>query len=138
MREIFESLQSEPVNSALSAGENASDGLALNAMVYVYGHGPTRNPFYEEARAVNTTAEGALLILSAPVNRGQKLLLMNGTGQDPVEAQVVRTRTLGSQMFEVEVAFFVPQPDFWQPFLGTAKRAARNQEAALAAHIGAL
>ena len=122
MRQIPEGLQNEPLHSARNTGENALDGVALNAMVYVYGHGPTKNPFYEEARAVNTTAEGALLILSAPVNRGQKLLLMDATGQDPVEAQVVRTRTLGSQMFEVEVAFPVPRPDFWRPLQAGAKR----------------
>jgi hypothetical protein len=121
MRQILEGLQNEPVNSALSTGENASDGVALNATVNVYGHGPTKNPFYEEARAVNTTAEGALLILSAALSRGQKLLLINGAGQDPVEAQVVRTRTLGAQMFEVEVAFPVSRPDFWRPFRGVAK-----------------
>jgi len=121
MRQALEGLQNKPVNPALSAGESASDGMALNAMVYVYGHGPTKNPFYEEARAVNTTAEGALLILSAAVSRGQKLLLLNGTGQNPVEAQIVRTRTLGSQMFEVEVAFPAPRPDFWRPFQETVK-----------------
>jgi hypothetical protein len=123
MRETAEGLQNRPLNSALATGENASDSVvALNAMLYVYGHGPTRNPFYEEARTVNATAQGALLILSSPVSRGQKLLLMNGTGQDPIEAQVVRTRTLGAQMFEVEVTFPVPRPEFWQPFSGGPRR----------------
>jgi hypothetical protein len=121
MRQIPEGLPSEPPNSALGAGESASDTGACNQMVYVYGHGPTKNPFYEEARAVSTSAAGALLILSAAVGGGQKLLLIHGERQDPVEAQVLRTRTLGAQMFEVEVAFSVPRPDFWRPSHGTAK-----------------
>ena len=121
MRQIPEVLQNEPLNSALSAAENASDDEATNTMVCVYGHGPTKNPFYEEARAVSTSAAGALLILSAAVSRGQKLLLLNGTGNEPAEAQVVRARTLGTQMFEVDVAFPVPRPDFWRPSHRTAK-----------------
>ena len=116
-----ESLQSETPNSVLSAGKNSSEAVALNATVYVYGHGSNKNPFYEQAQAVNGTEKGALLILGAAVSRGQKLLLMNGTKQDPVEAQVVRTRTMGAQMFEVEVAFPVSRPDFWSPFCGAAK-----------------
>src|ERR1700730_10431699 len=122
MRQIPAGVQHEPLNSPLGAGENTSNGAATNAMDYVYGHGSTRNPFYEEARALNATAEGALLILSAALNRGQKLLLINGVRQDPVQAQVVRTRTLGAQMFEVDIAFPVPQPDFWRPISETAKK----------------
>src|SRR5260370_42331866 len=112
MRQPTETRQNEPTNSVLCAGKNTSEAVTLNATVYVYGHGPNKNPFYEEAQAVNGTEEGALLILSVPVSRGQKLLLMNGTRQDPVEAQVVRTRTMGAQMSEIEVAFEASRPDF--------------------------
>lgn len=121
MRPTTEERQNAPVNPALAASPNTSQEFGPDAMLYVYGHGPTRNPFYEQARALNPTAEGALLILSAPVNRGQKLLLMSGTGREPVEAQVLRTRTLDALMFEVEIAFPAPQPDFWSPFRGSAK-----------------
>ncbi|PYU23880.1 MAG: hypothetical protein DMG32_15300 [Acidobacteria bacterium] len=121
MTQILEGAQSEPVNSALGSGQNTSGDLAASAMVYVYGHGPTRNPFYEEAKALNPTAEGASLILSAAVCRGQKLLLISVAGQDPVEAQVVRARTLDAQMFEVEIAFPATRPDFWRPFRRSAK-----------------
>jgi len=127
MRQMLQSTPNEPVNSALGSGQNASAGLAANATVYVYGHGPTRNPFYEEARALNTSAQGASLILGAAVSRGQKLLLVSVTGQDPVEAQVVHARTLDAQMFEVEIAFSVPRHDFWGPCHGTAKRGAERR-----------
>jgi hypothetical protein len=91
-------------------------------MVYVYGHGPTKNPFYEEARALNASEKGALLVLTAAVNRGQKLLLISAAGQDPVEAVVVRTRTLDALMFEVEIAFTFPRPDFWKSTRVIAKK----------------
>src|SRR5690348_17189793 len=121
MSQAREGARNEPVNSVLGNGQNTADP-APNSMVCVYGHGPTRNPFYEEARALHVTPEGALLILSAPVNRGQKLLLIGMAGQDPAEAQVIRTRTLGAQMFEVEIAFSSPRPDFWKPFCGSAQK----------------
>ena len=108
MGQILEGAQNKTASSI-------PEGSAPNAMVHVYGHGPTRNPFYEEARALHTTPKGALLILSAAVNRGQKLLLINTAGQEPAEAQVVRTGTLGAQMFEVEISFSLPRPDFWKP-----------------------
>ena len=75
------------------------------AKVCVYGYGPSKSPFYKEARALKANSGGALLILSAPVSRGEKLLLMNGTQEDPVEAEILMTRSLGAHMYEVEVAF---------------------------------
>jgi hypothetical protein len=122
MRPMPAVIPNEPVKSPLAVAEKTPDSLAINSMVYVYGQGPTKNPFYEEARALNATAEGGLLILSAPVNRGQKLLLINGGAQQPVEAQVVCTRTFGAQLFQVEIAFAVPQPNFWKPIHEGAKR----------------
>jgi len=46
-----------------------------------------------------------VLILSALVSRGQKLLLMNGTQENPMEAEIVMTRPVGAQMCVVEVCF---------------------------------
>lgn len=121
MTQTLESTMTEPVTLPPGNGANTPEDLAPNTMVYVYGHGPTRNPFYEEARALKASEKGALLILSAAVTGGQKLLLISAAGRDPVEAEVVRTRTLDAQMFEVEIAFPFPRPDFWKPSRGTSK-----------------
>jgi PilZ domain len=121
MTQTLESTATDPVNSVLGNGANTPEDLAPNSMVYVYGHGPTRNPFYEEARALSGNEKGALLILSASVNRGQKLLLISAAGNDPVEAEVVRTRTLDAQTFEVDIAFSFARPDFWKSSRRTAK-----------------
>jgi hypothetical protein len=80
--------------------------------IFVYGHGPEKNPFFKEAQTVEANSEGCLLILSAPVSLGQKVLLMNGTGQNPIEAEIKTTRSLDAQRFEVEVSFPVAHPDF--------------------------
>ena len=73
--------------------------------VCVYGYGPSKNPFYKDARSLKVSSKGCLLLLSAPVSRGQKLLLMNGSQEAPVEAEIIMTRHLGSQMCEVHVSF---------------------------------
>ena len=51
--------------------------------------------------------------LGAAVNRGQKLLLMSER-QNATEVEIVNTRSVSAQLFEVEVTFPSPRPDFWQ------------------------
>jgi hypothetical protein len=114
-------VHNERANPASTSNDDGFDSPAVEATVFVYGYGPMKNPFYEQARAINTTPQGALLTCGSPVSRGQKLLLLNGTGSDPVEAEVVRARTLDAQMFEAEVVFTVPQQAFWAPFRRTRK-----------------
>lgn len=84
----------------------------VGATVCVYGYGPSNRPFYKEAQALQATSNGCLLILGAPVDRGQKLLLMNAR-QNATEVEIVNTRTLSGHMFEVEVSFPKPCPGFW-------------------------
>lgn len=121
MEQILENAKTQHLNPVLEKNESASRETAKNATVNVYGHGPSKNPFYEEARAINTNPKGATLILTTPVNCGQKLLLIKGAGQDPVEAQVVHSRALDAQMFEVEIRFSFLRPDFWNAVRTTAK-----------------
>jgi len=99
----------ETLGSKNNSGSGASD-----ATVFVYGYGQSKNPFYKETKALKAHSNGCLLILSAAVSRGQKLLLIN-TLQNPTEAEIVKTRSLSGQLFEVEVSFPAPRPDFWQP-----------------------
>jgi PilZ domain len=122
MGQIPEGQQSEALKIPLGGGEEKFEKGTALATICVYGYGPTKSPFYEEAQTVRANSEGGVLILGAPVSCGQKLLLINGRGSNPVEAQIVNTRTLGAQMFEVEVAFPFPQPEFWRPLRGGAKK----------------
>ena len=98
------------LKKALGAKSRRSSG----ATVFVYGYGPSKKPFYKETNALRANSNGCLLILSAAVSRGQKLLLINNQ-QNPVEAEIVNTRSLSGQLLEVEVSFTAPHPDFWQP-----------------------
>ena len=122
MGQIPEGQQNEAMNTAFGASEDNFENATAPATICVYGYGPTKSPFYEEAQTLRANAEGGLLILGAPVSCGQKLLLINGRGGNPVEAHIVNTRTLGAQIFEVEVAFPFPQPEFWRPLRGGEKK----------------
>lgn len=99
------------LKEALGA-KNATASSSSGATVCVYGYGQSKSPFYKEAKALKANSNGCLLILGAAVNRGQKLLLMNSR-QNAAEVEIVNTRSLSGQLFEVEVSFPTPCPSFW-------------------------
>src|SRR3981189_2336016 len=90
MSRIFDAIKNEqlvregkvqpnaPVEGAVEIPDRRrSRRWSLDVAVYVYGHGPSKEPFHEEAHTLHVNANGALLLLSAPVKRGQILLLTN-------------------------------------------------------------
>jgi hypothetical protein len=86
----------------------------LDISVYVYGHGPGKEPFHEEAHTLNVNANGALLLLSVPVRKGQMLLLTNQMTQREQDCRVVFLGAKRSRTVEAGVAFPQTNPDFWQ------------------------
>jgi hypothetical protein len=87
---------------------------AFDISVYVYGHGPEKEPFHEEAHTLNVNANGALLLLSVPVQKGQTLLLTNLLTQQEQDCRVVFLGTHYSRTVETGVAFPSTNPAFWQ------------------------
>ena len=87
---------------------------AFDISVYVYGHGPEKEPFHEEAHTRSVNANGALLLLSVPVYKGQILLLTNQMTQREQDCRVVFLGTKHSRTVETGVAFPRTNPDFWQ------------------------
>lgn len=87
---------------------------AFDISVYVYGHEPGKEPFHEEAHTLHVNANGALLLLSVPVRKGQKLLLTNTLTQKEQDCRVVFLGTQRSRTVEAGVAFPLTNPDFWQ------------------------
>jgi hypothetical protein len=87
---------------------------ARDISVYVYGHGPGKDPFHEEAQTLSVNANGALLLLSVPVQMGQTLLLTNQLTQQEQDCRVVFLGTKHSRTVETGVAFPRTNPDFWQ------------------------
>jgi len=87
---------------------------AFDIPVYVYGHGIGRETFHEEAHTLNVNENGALLLLSVPVRKGQTLLLTNQITQQEMGCRVVRLGKQHSRTIETGVAFEKANPDFWQ------------------------
>ncbi len=127
MSRIFEALKhAEMVRAGKlkpkSPGEGAvevpdrrrSRRWSLDIPVYVYGHGPGKEPFHEEAHTLCVNANGALLLLTAPIRKGQKLLLTNTLTQQEQDCRVVFVGTKRSRTVEAGISFPLTNPDFWQ------------------------
>lgn len=100
--------------SLLVRDRRRSHRRALDVAVYVYGHGPGEEPFHEEAHTLRVNSNGGLLLLGAPVKKGQKLLLTNKLTQTEQECCVVFVGNRHSRTVEAGVAFPEPNPTFWQ------------------------
>jgi hypothetical protein len=127
MSRIFEALkQAQQIRSGKTTPKTMAEDLveipdrrrsrrwALDISVYVYGHGPEKEPFHEEAHTLNVNANGALLLLSVPVQKGQMLLLTNQLTERERGCRVVFLGTQHSRTVEIGVAFPEANPDFWQ------------------------
>ena len=106
----------EPPSSDLkpSSDRRRSRRWPIDVSVYVYGHGPEKEPFHEEAHTLNVNANGALLLLSVPVHKGQALLLTNRFTEQEQGCQVVYLGAKHSRTIEAGIAFPEANPDFWQ------------------------
>src|SRR5712691_5197391 len=127
MSRIFEALKqahlirggkARPEPSELDASKirdrRRSRRAPLDISVYVYGHGPGAETFHEEAHTLNVNANGALLLLSVPIRKGQVLLLTNQLTQQEQDCRVVFLGTQHSRTVETGVAFPGTNPEFWQ------------------------
>ena len=104
-----------PAEDAFAAPDRRqSRRSSLDVRVYVYGHAPGKEPFHEEAHTLRVNANGALLLLSVPVRKGQKLLLTNALTQQEQDCRVVFLGTKRSRTVEAGVAFPLTNPDFWR------------------------
>lgn len=104
-----------PVDEAAEPSERRRGRRwTLDVAVYVYGYGPGKEPFHEEAHTLNVNANGGLLLLSVPVQKGQQLLLTNQRTQQDQDCRVVYLGTRHSRTVEAGVAFPRTNPEFWQ------------------------
>jgi len=106
--------QSAPAPEAVEIPDRRrSRRWSLHVPVQVYGHAG-KEPFHEEAHTLHVNANGALLLLSSPVRKGQKLLLTNTLTQQEQDCRVVFLGAKRSRTVEAGVAFPLTNPDFWQ------------------------
>jgi hypothetical protein len=102
--------------AASEPNRRRSTRRALDAVIRVYGSNLNGNSFYEDARTINVSVHGALLVLNVPVSKGQKLLLFNEGTQRQQVCQIVDIRVRDTESHDVAVAFPVPHAEFWHVF----------------------
>jgi hypothetical protein len=127
MSRIFEALKhAHWVRDGKATAESPAEGTteipnrrrsrrwSLDVPVYVYGHGPGKEPFHEEAHTLNVSANGGLLLLSVPVQKGQTLLLTNQLTEQEQDCEVVYLGTRHTRTVETGIAFPRTNLKFWQ------------------------
>lgn len=88
--------------------------VLMRVSVRLSGLNTLGSQFNEETHTLAVNANGALLLLSAPLIRGQQLRISNFSTGDVAEVVVVHIAQHQGKQSEVGVAFILPNPKFWQ------------------------
>jgi hypothetical protein len=91
-----------------------SQRLLLRLPVGVAGKDASGSPFEEKAYTQAVSAHGALILLAAPVNRGQRLTLTNERERESLECIVAHIGDAQEDLIQVGVSFVMPNPKFWK------------------------
>jgi hypothetical protein len=99
--------------SWLAANRRRSQRVLMTIPVRVSGKSGAALSFEEEAHTRAISAHGALILLSAPVHRGQRLTLSNVQTKAALECVVAHIDRRQSDYPQVGVEFMLPNPMFW-------------------------
>jgi len=110
---LKEALDGDLVGLMQKAEQRRSPRWELDVPLTVYGRGPSGSPFYVEAHAVNASAEGALILIRAPICEEQELLLINNYSSKVQLCRVVRVRSRDGEVNETGLSFKTPNLEFW-------------------------
>jgi hypothetical protein len=99
---------------ALWKGFRRSERVRLETHVDVYIRGENEEAIFEQAKTLNVSAHGGLLVLNTPVKLGQVVHLINPQTNKEIECHVNRVimRHPGGGT-QVGVRFVAMSPDFW-------------------------
>lgn len=111
-------------------GDRRRSGRSKAQMrLVVRGNPGEQGEFEEKTYALSTSAHGALIGLSANVQIGQTLVLMEPRTQKELESRVVHIHAPDGARAQVGVEFLQPAPEIL-PFKAEAARKPSNQRAA--------
>lgn len=85
----------------------------LRVPLFVYGNSKSNLPFLEAAETMGVNENGCLVVLSADVFVGQRLILLNRRNGMEQECTVVRIGRRGYKM-PVGLRFSQPSNEFWE------------------------
>jgi hypothetical protein len=85
----------------------------LHVPVVVYGRSNGNQPFRDRTHTLNVDAHGARLAISAELERGQTILVVNSFTQEERECRVVHVGPKQSGRCKVGIEFVDSKGNFW-------------------------
>ena len=107
-----------------------SKRLALSVPVVVYGRLRDKSTLREKTRTLSVSAHGGMVALTAAVQSGQTILLVNEATREEQECQLVYVGSRKRGKTEVGVAFTRRAPNFWQVSFPPVGRRSTSQRRA--------
>lgn len=99
--------------SWLANNRRRSQRVLMKVPVRVSMHAGNASLTEEETYTVAVSAHGALIAVSAPMYRGQRLTLSNPQTKDSLECVVAHIDKFPDEQVKVGVEFLLPNPHFW-------------------------
>jgi hypothetical protein len=100
--------------SWFAADRRKSQRIFLNVPVRVMGNNTLGASFTEETHTVKVSADGCSVPLSAPVDKGQYVTLLNLRTKATTECVVVRIEQSSDAQHGIGMSFLLPNKKFWQ------------------------
>ena len=100
--------------SWLAANRRRSQRVLMKIPVRVSGQAGAALFFEEDTHTLAISAHGALMLVAAPVYRGQRFTLSNVQTNAALECVVVHVDKVAGDQTQVGVEFMLPNPTFWR------------------------
>jgi hypothetical protein len=100
--------------SWLAANRRRSQRVLMKIPVRVSGQAGAALFFEEDTHTLAISAHGALIVVAAPVYRGQRFTLSNVQTNAALECVVVHVDRVPGEQTQVGVEFMLPNPTFWR------------------------
>ena len=99
--------------SWLANNRRRSQRVLMKVPVRVGLHASSSAVSEEETFTLAVSAHGALIAVSAPMYRGQRLTLSNPQTKDSLECVVAHIDKFPDEQVKIGVEFLLPNPTFW-------------------------
>ncbi len=122
--------------SWLANNRRRSQRVLVKVPVRVSVHAGATPLTEEETHTLSVSAHGALIAVSAPLYRGQRLRLSNPQTNDSLECVVAHIDRFPNEQVKVGVEFLLPNPTFWHVAFPPKDWSPRHPDAKRRLHEG--
>jgi len=113
MEILDEWLSSFLENSWFASTRRQSQRLMMRIPIHVIGKGKSGKMFDEATHTQAVSAHGALVLISVPLKRRQRLIMSNEQTKASLECIVAYVGSVQDNLVQVGLAFVLPNPGFW-------------------------